>query len=256
MKRWLGYLLLGLFAYAGFLVWLLPAGFVMQQVAEPLQQQLPELELNGVSGRFWQGRAAQVRYQQHELGSLQWRIAPLPLLTGRASVSLQLQLPQGYLEGRVLAALSGEPLRLEAVKGQMPVAQLQRFLAMAPVSVDGTLAVDVAEAALTADGKVQSLAGRINWLGAKMVAPQALEFGDLEAELRSTDDEGVEARLKDRGGPLSLDARVTLVPSGRYDLDGSVAAASGADASLRQALGMLGRSGADGRYPLSWSGQL
>jgi len=256
MKRWFAYLLLGLLAYALFMLWLFPATFAWSYAEPALRQQLPQLAVNGVSGRLWQGEAAAVRYNNTPVGRLHWRISPLSLFTGKVNAPLSLQLQQGYLQGRVSMPFDQSEMRISTMKGQLPVTQLQGLFAYYPVSVAGTLAVDISEAQVDGKGKLTGLSGRINWLGAELVAPQALLLGDLQAELEADEAGRMTAQLSDRGGPLSLDAQLVLQPQGSYTLSGTVAAGEGASDELRQALGWLGKPDQRGRYRLNWRGRL
>ncbi|MCW9089051.1 MAG: type II secretion system protein N, partial [Gammaproteobacteria bacterium] len=90
MRRWLGYGLLGLVAYGLFLLLLFPAHFAWSFAAEPLRQQLPQIEIAGVSGRLWQGEAVSVRYNSRQVGRLQWRLKPLSLLSGKLGLPISL----------------------------------------------------------------------------------------------------------------------------------------------------------------------
>lgn len=256
MKRWLGYLLLGIAAYGVFLLVMFPATSAYSLFATPIEKQLPELKLAGVSGRVWDGKVASVSYKSRQVGSLHWQVTPLSLLWGRLSMPVSLQLPDGYLEAKVKLPHDFTAMHAREVKGQLPVARVQGLLPYNFVSIDGTLAINITEAEVDAEGKVQSLSGRINWLGAEMVAPQALSFGDLQADLDLDEQGSVRAQLRDLGGPLSLDAQFVLQPQGNYTLKGTVAAASGASDALRQGLGLLGKPSSNGRYPIEFNGRL
>lgn len=256
MKRWLKYGLLGLVAYGFFLLLMFPASVAHSLFASPLEKQLPGLQLAGVSGRLWDGEVASVSYKSREVGRLHWEVMPFSLLWGKLSLPVSLQLPDGYLEAKVTLPRDFTAMHAREVKGQLPVAQVQGLLPYNFVSIDGTLAINITEAEVDAEGKVQSLSGRINWLGAEMVAPQALAFGDLQADVELDEGGRINAQLRDLGGPLSLDAQFVLQPQGNYTLKGTVAATSGASDALRQGLGLLGKPSSNGRYPIELNGRL
>ncbi|MFO7592810.1 MAG: type II secretion system protein N [Pseudomonadota bacterium] len=256
MKRRLAYILLGATAYGIFLLMMFPASFAYSLFETPLEQKLPEVQLTGVKGRIWDGEVAAVRYKAREVGTLNWQLRPLSLLLGKLSMPLSLQLPDGYLEANLTLPADMTAIHASEVKGQLPVSRIQGMLPYNFISIDGTLALNITEVELDAEGKVKALSGRINWLGAEMSAPQALSFGDLQADLELDEEGSVQAQLRDLGGPLSLDAQFVLQPQGSYSLKGTVAAADGASDTLRQGLGLLGRPGSGGRYPLDFKGRL
>lgn len=256
MKRWHGYLLLGVGAYLFFLVWQLPAAFVWAQFGPSLDRQLPRLEISGVQGRIWRGEIASLRYAGEELGSLSWRFSPWSLLVGELRLPLMLQRPQGYVETRLVAPLDLRRLTLLDTRGQLPASELQRHFPYYPVAIDGTIALNIPLVQVNSASAVEQLEGEVNWLGAEVLAPQAMRLGDLRAQLGVAQDGEVTARLADRGGPLSLDGTFGIRLDGGYRLSGSVAAAEGAEASLRQSLGWLGKPDNGGHYRLNLRGRL
>lgn len=256
MKRWLGYLLLGLLAYFAFLVVRLPASFAWSYIEPQLKRQSPGMEVAGIGGTLWRGEAAAVSYSGRPVGRLSWRVTPLSLLGGNLNLPLSLQLPEGYLQGGLEVPFGLASVNADDIKGQLPLGQLQTLFPYNPVTVGGTLAIDISRARLDADGKVQALQGKVNWVGAEVIAPQRMALGDLQAQLEADEQGVVTAKLSDLGGPLSLDADFVLKPEGSYSLTGTVAAGDGAGSGLTQALGWLGKPDSRGRYRISWKGRL
>jgi hypothetical protein len=64
------------------------------------------------------------------------------------------------------------------------------------------------------------------------------------------------ARLRDLNGPLSVTGVLQLLPTGSYQLDGSVTARPGTSAELTQKLQMLGPPDTQGRQTFSVAGSL
>src|SRR5678815_5824819 len=65
-------------AVAGVAAWTCPADFAYRYFGD----RLAPLALHDLSGTIWQGRAAAVELFRQNLGALEWRLQPAPLLHG------------------------------------------------------------------------------------------------------------------------------------------------------------------------------
>lgn len=247
-------LLLGVVTYLLFLLMLFPAATAWSWFAP---KGVP-LQLQGISGSIWQGKAAQSLWNRQPLGSLSWDLQLLPLFLGSLGVDFSLQTAQGVLEGDADIGLGSGVIQLSDFTGQLPVSELMRFVPPMPipVAVNGTVTLDIQQLELNPASNTVHATGRINWHSAEVLSPQAFKMGNLQADI-STDEKGVlAAQLKDLGGPLQLDALFTLNADRSYALSGSVAAAREAEASLTQALGWLGKVDGSGKHRLNLNGKL
>lgn len=247
-------LILGIAAYLLFLLTLFPAAAAWSWFAP---QGVP-LQLQGISGSVWQGKATQSAWNRQPLGSLSWDLQLFPLFLGSLGVDFSLQTAQGYLQGEAEVALGSGAIQMSKLTGQLPISELMRFAPAMPipVAVTGTVTLDIPQLQLNPVSSTVEASGRINWHSAEVLSPQAFKMGNLQADI-TTDEKGVlAAQLKDLDGPLKLDAVLQLNPDRSYSLNGSVAAARGADASLQQALGWLGKADGSGKHRLNLNGSL
>lgn len=254
MRRWRWHILLFVVAYAVALVATLPAVLALHW-AEPVLARLPQRPLlQGVEGSVWSGRAAQASYRGMVLGELQWEISPWSLLIGRIDAEVRLNSVEGYLVGELSSGFSGESVRLRGVNGQLPAATMKSLVPSLPVMPSGSFALNIDEAVIGASG-LRSLDGRVVWNKGGMIAPLELEFGDLVAELSSSES-GIAGRIKDSGGPLQLAAELQLRGDGSYTFTGKSSARPGAAPALGNSLWLLGQPDAQGMVPFHFSGRL
>src|SRR5690606_34136638 len=68
-------------------LWRLPAAFAYRQV----QDRLAPLALTGVSGTLWNGRADGASIAGSDLGELEWRLHPWPMLGARMVADVRLK---------------------------------------------------------------------------------------------------------------------------------------------------------------------
>ncbi len=253
MKRWWHYLLLGIFAWQVFMVWLFPATVAYGMAAESMGEQL---QLVGISGTVWDGGAQQLQYNERAVAEVHWNLSPWGLLLGRVAGSIKLIDAESYLQAQAQLPIGGSELAFTEINGRLPLAQLPPYLTMVPLPLDGELSLKLDTLVVGAGGKLQQADGRIVWHQAAVQLMEKLQFGDLQMSLHSVEGGGIEGAISDSGGPLQLNATITLSADGAYQLEGQAKPNESAPKALRDALAMLGKSDSQGNYPLKFSGSL
>lgn len=256
MKSVMRYLMLGLPLYLVFLVALFPAAQAWRFAAEPLARAMPDLKISGLDGSVWSGRAGMVVFRQALLGEVNWQLSPLPLLLGEASLEAMLQSNDGYLQSHVSTPLAGGRVSLTNTEGQLPVGELLRFTPYLPIALEGQVALNLSALDIAPDGALRRAEGTVVWHQAAMSAPQALSLGDLQLTLHTEEEGKVAGEISDRGGPLKVKGMLQFSPDRSYRFSGTVAPSADAPASLKQALGWLGKPDAQGQYRLNYSGRM
>lgn len=253
MKRWWHYLIAGILAWLFFLVWRLPAAVAYDMAADSLGGKAQAV---GIEGTLWHGTARQLQYQGRALGAVDWQLSPWGLLLGRLGGALRLTQGDAYLQVDGGLPLTGGEVTLASVEGRLPFATLQPHLTMLPIPLDGVVSLKLEDIEFDAAGRPLQASGRIVWSQAGVLAPQRLQFGDLQLTLSNVEGGGIAGELKDGGGPLQLQATLSLGADGAYRLEGRVKAAETAPAELRNSLGMLGSADSQGYHPINLSGTL
>lgn len=246
-KQLIAYLLLGLLAYALFLVWTFPA----DRAAALLRQQQPQLQLAGVTGTVWSGRAATVQYQGQRLARFRWQFQPLALFTGRLGFTIAFD-GEGRSGSADIGLRPDGSVVVTDIDARLPLAELAPLLGM-PVTLNGMAEIKLDELAFAA-GAIQRAEGDIHWRQIAISEPVAQKFGDFSARF-TTEEGGVKAQFRDQGGPLQLEGTLRLT-GGNYQFNARAVVRDPQQALLRQALQSAGRLEADGRVTLEYSGRL
>jgi general secretion pathway protein N len=242
-----GYIAAGVAAFIVCLVAMMPA----QQLA----RRLPEgVELGGVDGTIWSGRARSLAVNGRPLGGLQWSCRPWPLLVLEWSCSAVLK-PQG---GEVAGDLSGDfgqEVVGEDIRGRLPIAAFEGIAT--PRGWTGDLELDVAEIRL-AGRRPTAASGTLvlRALHAPGAGGQALGDFELVVGEGTVGSESLNGRLRDLGGPLQVRGSVELDPNGRYLLTGDAAPGPGAGPAIFDTLSFLGPPDRQGRRPFTIEGTL
>ncbi|GAB4350032.1 MAG: hypothetical protein Kow006_12320 [Gammaproteobacteria bacterium] len=249
MKRALIYLVIGVVAYAGFLLYKLPAAVAYSHAAGELQP----LSATGIEGTVWAGRAAQVSFQRRPVGSVTWRLNPLPLVLGNVAATVEVKSPAGALAARVIRSSDGT-VRLEEVTGEADVASLAPWVGLQTFHPEGRLNIDLAQLELQGRRPIAAT-GELVWRDASLRAPSRVALGELGAVL-STTPQGVRAVLRDSKSPFALDAAVQFQANGSYRLNGKISARANADPAVHQLMESLGVRNRGAALPISFSGRL
>jgi general secretion pathway protein N len=248
MMRVIGYVILGLLAYAVFVIATLPAS----QAIALLQQRLPTMRAAGVTGTAWSGEAAVLQLGNQNLQHVDWQIKPWSVVLGELEVDVVLD--DADLAGSASLGLKPDgAVHLSNVNLRLDAGRFSA-LARTPVTLGGQFDLQLDSAALKGQ-QLNAATGQVRWQRAAVTAPVTQPLGEFVAQLSTTKD-GIKAQIKDDGGPLQLNGSALLTPQGAYTFNGSVAVRDPQQQMLVQGLHAMGRPGPDGRVPLRYSGRL
>ncbi len=212
-----------------------------------------QLAVQDVEGTLWQGRIARLVHPTFSTGPLAWRLRPQALLLGRIEYQLFMQSGTGGGELRAGRGLLAGVYVVDA-HVTLPAAELAQRLRLKLLSLGGDLQLDLDELRLS-DAGVSALQGNMIWRDAQLIQPNALALGHLQMQLGLREGQVV-GTLSDQGGPLELTGELLIGADKRYQLNAYLKPRVDADASLREALGLLGAPDAQKRYRLQYSGEL
>jgi type II secretion system (T2SS) protein N len=217
----------------------------------------PAVRAEDFSGTLWHGSAGRITVAGRDAGALEWHLHPLALFKLRLDADLHWVKGSFVLDGT--AALSRSDFQASDLRGGGPIADLATF-GVAP-GWRGVAEIRIRNIALGLAGPSPSLHAAVGEIevadvsspqvaGGSDIGSYALTFND--ASLSANGD--ASAALVDKGGPLSLDASITLTPQSRTGmLSGTVKERADAPPALRKELdnvAQLHARDAQGRIPI------
>lgn len=240
--------LLGVVAYLVFLVVGLPAVYVTDWAGK----RFPGLQLTGISGSVFDGRADAARFGAMTLGAVDWNFDWLAPFTLGVGYRVHLQDTDHDLSARLDTGFGG--LTVRGLKGRVSVASLDRWLPLPTHSVSGSLVLDLKQLRWKAD-RLQSAAGQMELDDGAMTWPAPYTLGSFRMDLEAASSGGTAGQIHDVASPLRLDAKFTLGVDGHYHLAGTLAPKDASDAGTRKLLANLGTPDSTGQYPFDFNGQ-
>jgi len=250
-KGWTKFIIVGVVAYLIFIIAEFPAAVAYQYFVQPLDKKRA-VNLQGLSGTLWSGKAAQSRVANITLGQLQWGIQFMPLLMGKLGLDIQLENNRDQVNAELTAGMSGV-LEVSNLQGQVPVTTFTPLFYGPPIAVKGQVSADIKHAEIKQGRKI-IVDGKATWHNAALTAPTAFEFGNLFAAFRPQPD-GTKILLSDQGGPLTLEGTIQIKNSGEYKAN-IYLGSRGDNADLKNALKMLGRTNPQGKILITRTGKL
>lgn len=214
---------------------------------------LGPLQLSGVSGTVWEGRAGAVSAFGRPLGALEWHVEKTPILFRRVVANASLGGASITASGDATRDADGSVL-VQNVKFSFPAELAAPALDIPALKLLGTVDGTLAEGRIVG-GWIAGAHGSARWHEAGVVGEAEARFGDVLAEFASAPDGSIAGTVKDDGtSSLVVDGQF-VVRSGEFDATVKLGVRA-EDNQLREALRYIGEPQADGTSLLKIHGQL
>lgn len=253
MKLW-HWLAVGVGAYLAFTLSAFPAATAYAWFAPR------GVELAGIEGTFWSGRAAGGAVADLPLHDVRWRVSAWQLLLGRVAADLRAQLDDGFVSARVKATRNR--VQLSDVRASASLPTLRNVLPLAGVRGAASLTLSALDIDL-AKGWPTKAVGELKV--AQLETPPLLPSGPRgklvplgDYAVRFVDGTaGINATFNDTGGPLEVSGTLALDAARAYKIDALIKPRADAPQELVDGLkAMTADPDAEGRRALTWTGTL
>jgi len=242
--------LIALLAGLAVVIAVLPASLAGRFLPAPVRAQ-------DFSGTVWHGSAGRITVDGRDAGALEWRLHPRALLRLRLAAGIHWVKGGFVIDGTADAGRSD--FRAADLRGGGPIADLST-LGVAP-GWRGIAEVRIREVAADLSAPTPALRSAVGEIDVSDISsPRVAQGSDLGSYALTFDDAAlsvdgdVRAALNDKGGPLSLEASLTLAPKTRTGmLSGTVKERENAPPALRRELddvAQLRARDAQGRIPI------
>lgn len=222
---------------------------------------LGPVQLYGVEGTLWQGRADGVAVAGQRVESLSWDVKPLYLLLGQARAELGFH----YLGGSGTLQAGVTPtgtLRVREATYRAPANAFTQRFAGGFVGLRGDVELQVSELDYRlGEPFVDRLDGFAYWQNAAASYPVAAGLGNLSLDLSHSGegDSGpgaLKAELSNQGGEVSIDGSARLTANRQYAVDATLTPTRALTDSLKATLDSALQSDGQGVYRFKRQGRL
>ena len=202
-----------------------------------------------IEGSLWSGGCAALTVSSTSLGDLSWDLHPLRLMLGRAAAHLTLSHGPAEAAADVEATLGGR-VTARNVVADLPLDSA--LLPAVPANLHGRAHCELALVELQR-GVLRQLQGRIEARNLEERSGTNTALGSYAVTFPGGSGDPV-GTLRDLEGPLALEGTLRLTPAPGFELEGLIAARSGAPPEVVNSLRFLGSPDATGRRQFSLSG--
>jgi hypothetical protein len=209
------------------------------------------------AGSLWHGSCGAAIVAGTPLGALRWHLAGAPLLLGRLQGRIASEQPGLSVESELRAGLGGtveaRQLNADVSLDAPPVSRYTAGLrGRVRARIDSLKVSDrrivAVRGRLDADELVQARDGNLPLGSYEIVfGGEAGAPGTASQAGEPAGTSGPSGHVRDRGGPLEVEARLRLTAGPGYLLEGTVAPRAAASPVLVRQLAMLGPADAQGR---------
>lgn len=249
MKRLWPLVALGIGAFVIFALATLPASVVLSRLDSA------GIGAAGVSGSIWNGRAEVLQMHGATIGSVEWQLHFLPLITARANADVKVTRTDGFANTQLSVGLGGK-LTLKGLTASLPLSALPPNII--PGGWTGTLNAKFALLGLE-NGWPVRVDGTLDLVDVTGPADRPANVGSYRIvfDPAASTPEMLQGALSDAGdGPLQIAGTVQLKPDRSYAVDALLATRPNAPPSLASSLEYLGPPDAQGRRQFSMAGTM
>lgn len=198
------------------------------------------------SGSLWRGRCGEVAVQGQASGQVAWQWRPARLFAGQLAADVDWSQGPDRMTGTI-AARPGSRIAVENARGHLTLGSGP--IGRATQGLSGTIDVDVLSARV--HGRViEELTGELQVHQLSSRTGQFPVSGDLALSFPG----GTSGTVKDRGGPVGLDARLSFTSEPGYLVEGYVIERPDTPRALARMIAVLGTPDDQGRRPISVAG--
>lgn len=249
MKRLWPLIALGVGAFIIFAVVSFPAGIVASWLGSS------GIYAGGVSGTIWNGRAQVLQVRGVNVGSIEWKLHALPLLTAHVNADVKVSRIDGFAQTQ-LSVGPGGTMNFKSLSASLPLGALPPNVI--PGGWAGTLTGRFAQLTLE-NGWPTTVNGTLEVMDLTGPARKPSKAGSYRIlfEPAASTAEVLKGAIADAGdGPLQVNGTLQLKPDRSYAVEALIAARPDAPRNLVQALEFLGPPDAQGRRQFNTEGTL
>ena len=245
------YLITGILALSLFLIVNTPAAIVINAI----QDKIPQIKFQNISGTLWQGSAQQITVQsKHVFKNVDWSICVAHLLLAEACIELDTMYNKNPLSGQFSIDLNNT-VQAKDIKTTISAQALSQIFTLPMGEVAGDITVNFATLNWQ-QGKLPSATGVIKWDKASITIAETAQLGDITINLTESEAHPINAEISNKNGQLAIVGTATLNPTNDYTIDLTLTPNNKASKNLKSSLSMFTKPQTNGSFAVKNNGNL
>ena len=245
------YWITGIIFLALFLIANTPATLVVNSIND----RIPQVKIQNVSGTLWQGSAQQLTVQsKYVLKNIEWSICVAHLLLAKACVELDAIYDNSPLNGQISIGIN-KAIQAKNINATITAQTLSQIITLPMGEIDGDISVDL-KTLEWQPGGLPSATGIIKWNKASITIAETAQLGDITITLTESEDNPIRAEISNLNGQLNITGTASLKENTDYNLDLTLTPETNASRNLKSSLALFSRANKNGSFTLKNSGNL
>lgn len=243
------YFLVAIISYFIFLIITIPA----RPVTDLINANSP-ISIQGVSGTLWNGKAYIIAINDIQLDKTEWSFNPWQIFIGNISVDIETRFSKNDITATLGRSFIGR-LFIDDLSAQISASEVARLANIPLAQLDGDISINI-EHAQWKQGELPLASGEIKWTNASVTIAETASLGNISIVLSESDEQLLNAEIKNQGGDIRIIGTAELVPEADYTAEIQLIPTASANNNIKQSLGFFAIKQKNGGYLLKKSGPL
>ena len=213
------------------------------------------ITIQGTSGTLWSGKAYTASIDKKtQLKNIEWSFNLWKLLIGQIATDIKTQYLGNSINTELGLSFLGRYFvnNLTAKISAKDVAELAN-IPLAQLSGLISLNIDHAQ---WKQGELPLASGQINWKNATVTVTDTASLGNVLITLDESEDQLLNADIKNQGGDIKISGTAELVPEADYVVNIKISPTASTGSNIKQSLGLFAKKQPNGDYLFKESGPL
>ena len=244
------YIITAIVSYFALLVATIPA----QTVSSIINENSP-VKIQGANGTLWHGKAFSIVINNStQLQASTWSFNAWKLLIGKIAIDLDTQYINNNLTSEIGVSFLGRYF-VNDLNAKISAQDLAQLAEIPMAQLSGMISLNIVHAEWE-QGEMPLAEGEINWKDATVTVAESASLGDLSIVLSESDQQRLNAEIKNQGGDIRISGTAELVSATDYAANVTLTPTESASNNIKQSLGLFAQKQNNGTYVLKKSGSL
>lgn len=244
------YIFTAVIAYLILLIVTIPANSIVKLINDNAH-----LTIQGVSGTLWSGNADVISINNStQLNKTQWSFTLWRLLLGQLAAEVNTRYADHNINAEIGTSLLGRYF-VNNLTGTVSAEEVARLANIPLAQLSGLISLNI-EHAQWKRGELPLATGEINWNEATITVAETASLGDISITLGESEQQLLNADIKNQGGDIRINGIAELVPDANYSVNLKLLPTASANDGVQQSLGLFAKRQANGEYLFKNSGPL
>ena len=243
------YFLTAIFSYFVLLIATIPASPIVAMLNDN-----GPVTMRGVSGTLWTGKAYTISINDIQLEKTEWSFSLWNLFTGKIAIDIDTHFSDNKITAQLGSSFLGRYF-INDLSAKIAAHEVAQLANIPLAQLDGMISLDI-EHAQWKQGELPLAIGEIKWTDASVTVADTASLGNISIVLSESDQQLLNAVIKNQGGDIKINGTAELVPEADYSVEMKLLPTATANNNIKQSLGMFAQKQPDGGYLLKKSGSL